>query len=584
MRRLSLWPFRYGRRLWRAHVQGGPVSRSAADFIRENAAFWREYGSERSSNSSSQRYVLVEQQSHPVVVLSDASFAAIVCHARNARPLFILDENQPHLQPVLASYPGSTFFNPHHWRYIVGHLGAVVRAMRAFRHFRSPADILAFESDGIRFGDILYDGVLSMGYATVRRIDWKLFRALLTFYSNRYLVKDLLVRYRIEAYVSHAVGIQNSTFARYLLAAGVEVLNRLGSHQIHVKKWRSLRDNGSYPLKAEQRYFRFLLDNAEDLKIHDRVGDYLEDRFGQRVDDVSVDAAFDRDKRIYYSKTELGEALDLDPSRKFVFVMLHCFNDYPHSHFAQPMLFRDYFDWFEQTLEIARCVDSVNWVFKEHPASKHYITRDLDLDAYFASVDLPHIRYLNDEADFNAQSVGYIADAIVTCLGTAGLEYSCVGIPCILAGESAYSGFGFTIEPSSAADYWAQLRNIRTLEKLTQMQIRAARVVLYFRLIMMPQTSYYFCPQYHYSEIWSLDPDVVWRDAASLFSDENGNRMRRQVEVISEFLTDESYTQYVDLDSFPFMRHAIGGKNQEEGLVSCSERKQSGETTVPGTA
>ena len=47
----------------------------------------------------------------------------------------------------------------------------------------------------------------------------------------------------------------------------------------------------------------------------------------------------------------------------------------------------------------------------------------------------------------------YLADAIITCISTAGLEYSAQGIPCVLGGEGGYSGLGFTIKPNDVGEY-----------------------------------------------------------------------------------------------------------------------------------
>ena len=50
--------------------------------------------------------------------------------------------------------------------------------------------------------------------------------------------------------------------------------------------------------------------------------------------------------------------------------------------------------------------------------------------------------------------------AAVTCQGSIGLEYPCLGIPAILASGTPYSGFGFTNEPRTEDEYFSHLKNI----------------------------------------------------------------------------------------------------------------------------
>ena len=61
-------------------------------------------------------------------------------------------------------------------------------------------------------------------------------------------------------------------------------------------------------------------------------------------------------------------------------------------------------------------MDSVNWVFKEHPAADLYTVKDVDLHAMFARVSKSNIVFLDAGADFNALSIRFLADVIVTCL------------------------------------------------------------------------------------------------------------------------------------------------------------------------
>lgn len=537
-----------------------PLNAREKYFIEENAAFWSQYA-KRTGDEQPQKYVLVEQNSHPIILLCNASFATIVSNARSVKPLFILSSSRDRsTRKILESYyPDSSFIYTNSWRYVAAWILARFQATKAFRALDSPKDILDFRVDGMRFGDLIYDTVLAQGYATIHSLDENVLSALHAFFLCRSIIKDIIRRYKIETSVfSHTIGLQSGTFTRYLLQNGIEVLNRTGSHQIQVKKYKSLNDVGVYPLRPEQRYFSFMMDKCNDT-ILGLADTYLTDRLNQNVEDVAAKLAFDHKKRAFGSKEEFCYHFGLDPSKKIVFVMLHAFNDHPHSHFAKPMIFRDYYDWFEKTLELAKSENSVSWVFKEHPAAEFYITKDVNLDTLFEGVQQSHIRFLNHRADFNTRSLPFIADAIVTCIGTAGLEYSCLGIPCVLAGESPYSGFGFTVEPQDAREYEEQLRHIRGLQRLNEDQIKAAKIVMFFQLSMMQGAPYLFCPYYDYRQIKEIRADDLWRDTAELMKNGDRKNMKRQMNTVADFIEDRSHTQFINLEKYSFMRGAVYG-------------------------
>ena len=56
----------------------------------------------------------------------------------------------------------------------------------------------------------------------------------------------------------------------------------------------------------------------------------------------------------------------------------------------------------------------------------------------------------------------------------------CFGIPCVLAGESYYSGYGFSHEVKSKEEYKNILKNIKNIKKLNEEQINNAKLVYYY--------------------------------------------------------------------------------------------------------
>ncbi|GAI42370.1 unnamed protein product, partial [marine sediment metagenome] len=163
--------------------------------------------------------------------------------------------------------------------------------------------------------------------------------------------------------------------------------------------------------------------------------------------------------------------------KPIVFVMLHAFNDYPHSHFKK-MLFKDYYDWFIQTLEFAMTDKTKNWIFKEHPANKFYPTKDLNLKKMMKNLP-KHIRFVSQNSKIKASTVLNVADLIITCMGTAGVEMPALkGIPVVIAGDTFYDGLGFTRKPKSKKEYFEILKR-ESFKHLSSKQQLKGKVLLY---------------------------------------------------------------------------------------------------------
>jgi hypothetical protein len=531
------------------------------DFIKHNTAFW-ERCLPQSQTSKAAEYVLVFDERQPIISFCNASFASIVAQTKNLQLLFVrsslnntveqINLNDERTQ-ILKSYPNSKFFfYMRGWRCWLMKVSAKRAAAKAYHSIKTPKDLLKFKVDGVHFGDLVYDAVLTEGYATINVIDDRVLRRLQQLYFFRACIKRIIKKYDIKTSVfAHTVGLASGTFSRCLLEYGIEVLHRVGANQIVIKKYRNLEDVGVYAGKLERKYFDMMM-NHDNGTIIETVEKHLDRRFNHELCDRDASFAFDHTKKTFTDKNSFCAEYDLDNTKPIVFVMLHAFNDFPHSHFKNGMIFQDYFHWVMHTLKTAQTVESANWIFKEHPSAIYYPHRDIDLKEIFDQAKANHIRFLAHEKSFNARSVRYLAHAVITCIGTAGLENATFGIPCILGGKSFYSDFGFAIEPEDIKEYERCLRNISQLPKLNQQQIKAAKVVSYFNFCLYNDAvNNSFCPQFDVSELKEWNNELsseLWRRAAEQFQDKRHvEAMISQAQEISRFVSDSSWTQCFDM-------------------------------------
>jgi hypothetical protein len=118
---------------------------------------------------------------------------------------------------------------------------------------------------------------------------------------------------------------------------------------------------------------------------------------------------------------------------------------------------------------------------------------------------------------------------------------------------------GFTIEPRDVTEYEDQLRHLADLERLNADQIKTAKLALFFQYGIMLNTPYLFCPDFDFNQIVANDSELIWQKAAELMRAGDHQAMDRQIGVLAGFFRNRAWTQYINLDKYPFMKGAIEG-------------------------
>ena len=99
-----------------------------------------------------------------------------------------------------------------------------------------------------------------------------------------------------------------------------------------------------------------------------------------------------------------------------------------------------------------------------------------------------HVKFVSQGHVIKSSIVLNVADAIVTCLGTAGVEMPALrGIPSIVASDTFYDGLGFTVKPKTKKEYFDLLATINPKALSPEQQLRAKCCYLYlYKYCMMP--------------------------------------------------------------------------------------------------
>ena len=208
-----------------------------------------------------------------------------------------------------------------------------------------------------------------------------------------------------------------------------------------------LRDWSDVPTPAEVR--RLPADREEKLVAIGR--EYLDRRLGGRTADAVAVRAYQR-RQVRVDRALLARELGWDPSRPVIAVYAPNWFDFPHS--SGLSFFRDYQEWLEATVEYARRDTRVGWLVKGHPWDDSY--GGVKLRDVIPSLEgAPHIRIVPD--DWNGRSVMDTADALITCQGTAGIEFASLGKPVLVSDAGWYHDAGFVQVPRTRDDYFAKL-------------------------------------------------------------------------------------------------------------------------------
>lgn len=339
--------------------------------------------------------------------------------------------------------------------------------------------LLGFRHDGVRLGDLAYDTYLrETGMGTVERADPDVLSRLEVTVRKFVAFRNLIRSRNIVATVQgHTVYSYFGTLARAAVHCGATVYARkFASGPLTIRRYVDADDLHNHEFRIMRPEFEYAWRNHRSAFCA-QARDYIEARFagatvnGERGNHEAYGVHKQR-----YDGGSLRSMLGIVPGRPTACIMSHVFPDAPHSF--PWMIYDDYYQWLIETLEIVKDYPDTNWLVKPHPDNKHYNAQHSavrEVERYLFLY--PHIKLVPDAV--NTASLFDVVDAIVTVSGTAGLEFSARGIPVVLAGESMYSGLGFTHEPRSAADYARLLGDIGALGRLSTEQTERALVAVH---------------------------------------------------------------------------------------------------------
>jgi hypothetical protein len=376
-------------------------------------------------------------------------------------------------------------------------------------------ELLRLDIAGIPIGDLIYDSYLDVARkATIEKYDEKVGETLtraLRFCDD---FDSLFASGEIRALiVSHSVYVDYGIPLRLSLKHGIPVFGKVWLDPIGVRRYDRPEESAEFagmPVKPALKYFRRRLGPT----LRKRADDFFPPTPNKAMGLDYFRFGYGSDKT-EHAKQELIELLGIEPSKKTCLIMAQQFTDSPHCY--PDMLFDDYFQWLDETLAFVATQDQVNWLVRQHPYE--FVVNETE---YFDDLARRHIygqsRIRLVPNSVTTSSLFDCVDAVTTVIGSGGIEFASVGVPCILAGNTFYGDFDFAIRPRTKEAYFSALANVPQLARLSERQIADAKelalVFLTYKRVSSNRVPY--ITDLSGRTITQDDLDRYWIDAARL--------------------------------------------------------------------
>lgn len=453
-----------------------PVRRN---FIKENSEFWKSFDE---GIEDQKELVLVEGVSgNDYWSLLVSTSAAILGYAHRAKTAYLLESSSEDSfkQAIQLSFGNVIFFIEEELTKDIEEK-LKKKCQSIYASLNNTDDLLKLTYKGTYIGSCVYDNYLKHRHATIKDLYHKDRICDLIYRSIRKIesIEKIRENYNIKAgFYTHTTSVYCGIPFRHLLKNKIPVFSNAGGLGM-IQKYTGFEseiEDMFHSLCIPYHFFDSIY-RKNKIKVLQVASKFLEDRISGKAKDYDAAKAFAQDKHLFEDKNEFCDKYNLDASKPIAFVMLHGMNDDPH--YAIHHIFKDFYDWFLKTLKYAQELDEVNWVFKQHPSTKFY-PDDANLDGIFESIENANIVYMDENDPFNPASIVHLGAAVVTAAGTAALEYTCFGVPAIVASSHYYTGYDIVHEAFSLEEYKNSLSNIPNLHKVNVKKQNKAKVLFW---------------------------------------------------------------------------------------------------------
>jgi len=204
--------------------------------------------------------------------------------------------------------------------------------------------------------------------------------------------------------------------------------------------------------------------------------------------------------------------------KKNVVILPHAFSDAPRE-VSRQTIYHDYLEWFLDTIRIIREIPDVNWIIKDHPWAFYYKQEDY-IKSIFEKNKSDNMYWI--DRNYSGINLKDVADCVVTCVGTAGIEYWAYGIPTITTGDAFYCDWGISYQMRSLKEYENTLKNIRDIKKPSSESAELAGKYLFANKNWHKQCDPFSKLLYHFC----VEDYAIWKSTGNHYGVEDSTDRR----------------------------------------------------------
>jgi hypothetical protein len=134
-------------------------------------------------------------------------------------------------------------------------------------------------------------------------------------------------------------------------------------------------------------------------------------------------------------------------------------------------------------------------------------------------------------------------------------------VPCVLGGQSWYSGFGFTIDPRTDEEFKRILIGIDKLPRLNKEQTDMAKLIALFCFDIIGYTNFpdpfRTVPTYDAEEQSSFSCEQLFARIIEYRLKSSAAEKNKYIESIKEFIFNPNYEQFLNLEKYKIFQEAI---------------------------
>ena len=502
-------------------------------FIRRNSDYWKQSDQVKCVEIDKNSYVLIELTvDHSGYTLTNLIIGRYLMQAYGKSGAALLKNRFTGLEEICRSYGIEKFF------YLADAHGTLFTGIKkSFYVFvklfnvRTLEEFFEIRNHGVNLCKNTYDNYLRCsGEGTIEKFNYTLFVDIVrSLHYQDYLTilyDSIDCNHLVQAELQF---IPNTTIFQLALAKGILVHARGGGpNRLSIKQYREIENAYCNLYRPSLQTFEWVIQNQLDKAVKEGE-ECIFRRF--RANPVEGDIpdivnSFKKDE-VLVSREELCERMGWDSQKPIAGIMSNALTDGVFTN--RWTIYPDLLTWLRETIKIAMEIESVNWFIKPHPSDlRNNVITTVQGEYEKLVKDCPHVQLLPE--DVGSRSLPSFVDYILTAHGNAGIEYSCFGIPAILAGESLYSEFGFTHEPKTPLEYEQLLKNIFKLPRLSEEQIKRAKAFSYLAL-RLTKVHFELIPEF--SSFAYYDEEKLWQDATAMFEkvDPENDRTYRMLEI-----------------------------------------------------